>query len=231
MNVIHFIYPVTDRTRPWSLLNQVTVDRALRIQKPDKVFFWTNVDAPDLPEGVEVVREDLPDDLASIPPQYISDIMRLRILHDHGGVYMDTDMLLLAPLHTEVEKLTISWETADCSSICNALMISPPRNAFVAEWLERMPEAVQSPTWAYGGVVLPMELAHDLKLSGHRTILPHTFACPLDLSRNWLFDPSMREQARDMIWRSNAIHGFETYWRNEDQSRPGTLFDELRRDA
>lgn len=231
MNVIHFIYPVTDRTRPWSLLNQATVARALRIQKPDKVFFWTNVEPPELPAGVEVVREDIPAHLADIPPQYISDIMRLQILRDHGGIYMDTDVLLLAPVYTGSDKLVISWETSNCASICNALMIAPKRNAFVEEWLNRMPAAVKHSTWAYGGVVLPMEMSHDKALIRARTILPHTFACPLDLSQPWLFDPALKDAARDKIWRSNAIHAFETFWRDRDQAQPGTLFDELRAEA
>jgi hypothetical protein len=108
----------------------------------------------------------------------------------------------------------ISWEKNDRSSISNALMIAPPNNEFIAEWLRRIPQALQSPTWAHGGVVLPGQLAEEDSLRNSRLIVNNNFACPLDLSRPWLFDPALREEATKIASGATAIHVFETYWRD-----------------
>lgn len=220
-NIIHMIYPVTDKTRPWSVINTLAVKLA-RKHHDGRIFIWTN-DKYKIPEDVRftirIMACELPTHLEGVEikwPQYVADVMRLQILRDHGGIYMDTDILLQKPL-TEFlseERLVMSWETADRMSMSNALMMSPPNNLFVEEWLRRMPEAVQSDTWAYGGVVLPAKMASNPYLNENMTVLPHTFCCPLGLSQPWLFDPKLKVEAKEKIKDADAIHVFETYWRD-----------------
>jgi hypothetical protein len=220
-NIIHMIYPVTDRTRPWSIVNTLAVNLVRKHHKYS-IYIWTN-DAPSIPEEVrnevEVVHLDLPTQIEGVEikwPQYMADVARLKILSTYGGIYMDTDILLQKPL-TEFlseEKLVMSWETPDRRSISNALMMSPQDNLFVAEWLRRMPDAVQSETWAYGGVVLPAKMAANPYLNDSCMILTNQFCCPLDLSRPWLFDPALKEEAKAKIKGCYAIHVFETFWRD-----------------
>lgn len=223
-NVIHLIYPVTEKTRPFSYLNSLAVRMAHRVQKPDRILFWTNA----VPEDIDH-WDDIKDIVTIIPtgvlrsfrgieikyPQYAADVLRLQILIAHGGIYMDTDMLLLNPLHEHMsDKLVLSWENPGQTSISNALMMSPPNNKFLREWLDLMPEALSSTTWATGGVLAPAMLAGWKHLDRTRTILPHTFCCPLDLSRQWLMDPSLAGQAQTLCEHSNGIHVWETYWRD-----------------
>lgn len=221
--LIHFIYPVTKLTRPWSIINTLAMTLARKYHPDADIWLWTN--APDQVPSVEaeIRKVDLPTHLGGIEivwPQYVSDVMRLQILYNHGGVYMDTDMLLRMDLNDHIkgaynhERLWLSWEDADRTSICNALMISPPGNAFVKAWLEKMPEALQSHTWAQGGVVLPAQLAKDETLKNSVAVLHHTFACPLSLSHQWLFDPKLKSEAKHRINGATAIHVFETFWRD-----------------
>jgi hypothetical protein len=257
---IHFIYPVTERTRPWSLVNHAAVMSARKYHQDYDIIIWTNKPRPidnfkmrisAALANAEVKQIDLPTEVAGVKiehPQYMADVLRLQILYAYGGVYMDTDMLLRINIEglrltaSEDNHLLLSWETPEQTSICNALMISPPENAFVGAWLDAMPEALKSPTWAQGGVVLPMELSKrdslvdsrmildhkrdslvdsrmilDHKrdsLVDSRMILDHKLACPLDLSRPWLFNPELRDEARRKTSSSHAIHVFETYWRD-----------------
>ncbi len=223
-DVIHFIYPVTERTRPFSYLNALAVRMAAKVQKPDRILFWTNAPPEtiaywdDIRDLVTVMPAAVPAEFRGQPikwPQYAADVMRLQILLAHGGVYMDTDMLLLKPLREHMgDKLVLSWENPGQTSICNALMMSPPGNDFIAEWLDRLPAALKSDTWAFGGVVLPGLLARAQELEPTRTILPHTFCCPLDLSRQWLTDPGLADEAEQLCKNSSAIHIWETYWRD-----------------
>ena len=229
--MIHFIYPATERTRPWSLVNPAAVMLARKYHPNDKIIIWTNADPArhyDLlstagDAGAIVQSTALPTRIEGVPiehPQYVADVMRLQILIEHGGVYMDTDILLRQPLDAHIgfvgssHLALMSWETPAKTSVCNALMISPPGNAFMAEWLRRIPQALQSPTWAQGGVVLPAQIAADPNLRLSHLMLDHTFACPLDLSRPWLFDPALRGEAESLSATSHAVHVFETYWRD-----------------
>ena len=223
-NVIHFIYPVTEKTRPFSYLNSLAVQMAAKVQKPDRILFWTNAPPEtigywdDIKDLVDLAPIGIPTEFRGSPirhPQYASDLLRLQILLAHGGIYMDTDMLLLRPLREHMsDRLVLSWENPRQSSICNALMMSPPNNTFVREWLNLMPGALSSEIWAFGGVIAPAILAGEPKLQETRTILPYTFCCPLDLSRQWLMDPELANEAEQLCKESHAIHIWETYWRD-----------------
>ena len=221
--VIHFIYPWTDKTRPWSMVNTLAVRLAVKHNPDYEIIVWTNSPTRVPLLGVTVKKCDLPTHVGGVEivwPQYISDVMRLQILLDWGGVYMDTDMLLMMDLNSHVkaagehDRLFMCWEDASMTSVCNALMISPQGNEFLSAWLQKMPEAIQSSVWAQGGVVLPAELAKEESLKDKRAILHHSFACPLDLSKNWMFDSSLKQEAKERVGCANAIHVFETYWRD-----------------
>jgi len=223
-DTIHFIYPVTDLTRPFSYLNALAVRMAAKVQNPDRILFWTNAPPEsiaywdDIKDLVTVIPTAVPTEFRGQPikwPQYAADVMRLQILLAHGGIYMDTDILLLKPLHEHLgDKLVLSWENKAETSISNALMISPPNNELIRCWLDVMPIALASPTWAYGGVIAPVTLAKDRDFKPYRTLLPNTFCCPLNLSRPWLFDPAVADEAEALSKDATAIHVFETYWRD-----------------
>ncbi len=225
-NVVHFIYPVWHNTRPLSYLNYMAVKRASAIQKPDKIKFWINKEPEpsvmwdmikSLVEVNYIPMDGFYNGTKILWPQLQSDVTRLEILYKEGGIYMDTDMLMLRPLdHQLVTNFSMCLEPSkgDPISACNALMISEPEASFVDIWLSHMEEALKSDTWAYGGVVKPFELAEvapDLV-----TMNPYWFFCPLDLSQNWLFstDEGIIKQAWRQIENSYSVHAFETYWRD-----------------
>jgi hypothetical protein len=216
--IIHFIYPWTEKTRPWSLVNTLAVRLAKKHHPDYEIIVWTNSPTRVPLLGVTVKKCELPTQVGGVDivwPQYISDVMRLQILLDWGGIYMDTDILTLQPVSELLtDRLVVSWETENSESISNALMISPQGNLFLSAWLDKMPEAMTNETWAYGGVVLPRKLSMNPHLTDQRIILPHMFCCPLDLSRNWLFDPSLKDEAEYRSKESHAIHVFETFWRD-----------------
>lgn len=228
-NVIHFIYPVTPKTRPFSLLNALAVRMAAAVQKPDRILFWTNA-APetiaywdDIKDLVTLVPTGIPSRLKGVEikwPQYASDVLRLQILIAHGGIYMDTDLLLLHPLredHELIDRLVFSYENPEQTSICNALMMSPPNNRFLRAWLDTMPGALSSEIWAYGGVVAPQVLSCNPDMKNEFTLLPRTFCCPLDLTRPWILEGDIADDVERRIAHSHGIHIFETYWRDRLQ--------------
>lgn len=226
-NIIHFIYPVTELTRPLSYLNYQAVKRASEIHKPKEIWFWTNLDelsgewGEAIAPHVTLKKCELPTEYDGVPivwPQYMADVMRLEILNEYGGIYMDTDMLLLKPLYEWMgSKLVMSWEPSEPlgKSACNALIISPPENPFIDIWLYQLPMALKSDVWAEGGVNLPAEIwkKHPNTSRRNAEIIDPYFFCPFDLQDNWLFDPDLKAEAKYKTKDSLAIHAFETFWR------------------
>lgn len=229
-NVIHFIYPVWANTRPLSYMNYIAIKRAKEIHKPDQIKLWIN-DAPapspywaEIEKMVDLYYADMGQEFQGVQieyPQLRSDVTRLQILHREGGIYMDTDMLLLRDLNDYMDtnfSMCLEPSGTGNQSACNALMIAEPGAEFAAMWLDEMAEALQNPMWAYGGVVLPYKLSQErpdlVMMHGHEHF------CPFGLERNWLFatDPWLIEQAEQLTANSTAVHGFETFWKSANLS-------------
>lgn len=216
--IIHFIYPVTDKTRPWSIVNTMAVKTAMEHYKDHDIFIWTNAPeaVPDF-KDVIAIKCELPTHIGEteiVWPQYVSDVMRLQILHKHGGIYMDTDIISLKTFEPKPDCLNISWETSKRVSVSNAMMASPPNNTFVEVWLSKMEESINNPLWAYGGVVLPQKLSLNPFLKDDFFMWGTEMCCPLDLSVDWLFSPDAKDMAKERITDAYAIHVFETFRRD-----------------
>lgn len=205
---------------------------AKEVQKPDQIIFWIDGDPKPSPWWdaiqplVDIHFTQFSTSFGGTEigwPHYASDVFRLQVLRDHGGIYLDTDMFLLSPLHEFLEdpdnRIFMSFEPSNDGtqkSICNALIISEPYNGFIGQWLKRMPDALKSNTWAYGGTQIPYLLHKEYIRLGWSQIKSPEFFCPLDLSRNWLFATDLEtiREAEDITRFSYAIHGFESFWRD-----------------
>ena len=226
-NLIHFVYPVWPNVRPLSYLNYISVLLARVVHGPTKIYFWVDKE-PDnggwwdkIRPLVTVRKIEMPPTYHGHPieyPQIRSDVTRLNILANRGGIYMDTDMLLLKPLYKFMpKKFTMGLEPSDGEpkSACNALMLSKFNSQFVSKWRMEMAEAVKNDTWAYGGVVVPFQLYE--RFPALVDMQPAETFCPLDLKKNWLFstDPAVIEETQEKIKNSYAVHAFETYWKDD----------------
>jgi hypothetical protein len=223
---VHFIYPVWDNTRPLSYLNYIAIKRAKVIQKPDVIKLWINKQPEPSPywlaieSMVEVNVTPMDGTFEGVKieyPQLQSDVTRLEILHREGGIYMDTDMLLLRdldPYRYDTFSMGLEPQGDGMPSACNALMLSEPGSDFTRLWLDNMAEALKNPVWAYGGVVMPYKLYEERP--DLITMYSHEHFCPFNLSKNWLFgtDDDTIAEGKRLARESTAIHGFETYWRD-----------------
>lgn len=222
-NVVHFIYPVWPLTRPLSYVNYMAVKMAIAVQKPDKVKFWVNkTPAPSvwwdrIKEMVDVVYTPMDGVYRNVNiewPQLQSDVTRLEILQREGGIYLDTDMLMLHSMEVLPflgHDFIIGYEPGE-TSMCNALMMAEPEAPFIKLWLDKMPEALQSKTWAQGGVVTPFEVWRE---NSHLAMaVDADWFCPLGLDKNWMFDPALADEAQSRVSNSFSVHIFETFNRD-----------------
>jgi len=223
-NTIHYVYPAWPNTRPLSYVNYICVKSAIENHHPDKVKFWIDGDPVDnewwrkIQDMVTVERRPMNGSYRGIGiewPQHQSDVTRLEILKEEGGIYLDTDVLVLPSfeiiLDEESDDFVIGTEPGD-KSLCNAVMMSPKKHPFIEEWLDVMPAALASNVWAKGGVVSPFEIAESY--TTNLVIMEADNFCPFDLHYPYAFEPRLTRAAEALTVDSSAIHLFETYWRD-----------------
>lgn len=145
-----------------------------------------------------------------------TDILRLQILHQEGGIYLDTDVYALqsfSPLLQSPKDLLMGHEGGNRSGIGNAVIVARPGSSFIAKWLATYNESFDNrpQMWNHHSVKVPAELAvqypEDIcKLS------PSTFFWPTWSSEhiNAMHSPLVEEEAmalkRNMSSYSGAMY-------------------------
>ncbi|XP_014676136.1 PREDICTED: uncharacterized protein LOC106816062 [Priapulus caudatus] len=84
-----------------------------------------------------------------------SDVARLSVLRQHGGIYVDNDMLVLRPLDDYRRyEFTVGWRHGE--SMGNQLLIANKRSMFLRLYMRSYAEYNAS-RWYYNGGDLPTE--------------------------------------------------------------------------
>lgn len=210
-NIIHFIWLRGRLDRPWSYINTCCVRAAHAIQKPDKIILWSDRDAPaeiaDIVELRPIEKQSLVGVSDLEYAQYRSDLARLFILQQHGGIYLDTDMLLVQPLDDLRGNEFVAGVESD-DAICGAALMAKPGARFIQLWLDAFSDGLATGIWAYQCVNTPHEIA--IRRPDLITLLPRTTFAPFDFSNNWLFDPATPSIPSDC----RGLHVWETFWRD-----------------
>ena len=89
--------------------------------------------------------------------QYKADVSRLELLYEHGGVYLDIDMLIIRPFHevfNSGHSFYISEEREGANgrgsgALINAFLASKPKNEFIKLWLNEFKSGLRLGIWAH----------------------------------------------------------------------------------
>jgi FkbM family methyltransferase len=84
--------------------------------------------------------------------QYKADVVRLELLYEYGGVYLDLDMLIVRPFHDVFKSghsFYISEERAGIRSLINAFLAAKPKNEFIKLWLDSFKSGLRLGIWAH----------------------------------------------------------------------------------
>jgi hypothetical protein len=164
----------------------------------------------------ELVPTEPPALVGSIPLEYVqyqSDVLRLNIIIEHGGYYLDTDTLVLRNLSVFGDrKLTLCRESPD--SIAMAPIIAKPGSEFLKLWRDKIPEYMASGKWASHAVNLP----HDLAAQNPYLCVVESqeLFFPMDLRENYLLLEAIKHpQVFKRMFNAYAIHAYETYFRGQ----------------
>ncbi|KAI1809254.1 hypothetical protein GGS20DRAFT_572803 [Poronia punctata] len=149
-------------------------------------------------------------------PAHISDILRLRLLQEQGGIYLDLDAFGLRPftdLLRSPRDMIMGHEGGNRGGLCNAIMVARKNSAFIERWASEYNDVDLSREWNYHSVLLPKQLQMQnpdevCALSPSALFWPTwTFS-----HVRWMHEPLTTHQAR--------------VWAAEIESNGGSLFGE-----
>jgi len=184
--IFHFVFGLRPQTEPFHLMYYLCLASCIRINKPDAVLFhyqhkpwgpWWDLIAPSLQ-----LRKIEPDPfigsfqykdplVGRYRYAHLSDIARMEVLIEYGGVYADMDTLFVEEFPDHFFENTfvmgmekVDWEAATAGeaggSLCNALMMSAPDSDFARVLLERTYESFDG-TWSAHSTFLPYRLSRE----------------------------------------------------------------------
>ncbi|KJZ73672.1 hypothetical protein HIM_07005 [Hirsutella minnesotensis 3608] len=258
--VVHFITGI-DRPNPINLITWLAVRAAAANLGPDAEirlhYIHLSEEGPwwsDVKDRVTLVHHE-PDFLRNFshikpPPEewhpaHKADILRLQILRSEGGIYLDTDVILLRPLDTLLKgrrDVIMGYEGGNRAGMCNAVIMAKSRAPFLDRWYG-MYQNFDPNDWNHHSVILPRKLA-AIHVDDICPLAPTAFFWPMwtDDQVAWMHKPLGRSEALEvakdirrygaLFPRQLAYHatGAEKHFRardTEDILRQDTRFNML----
>jgi hypothetical protein len=185
-NVFHFVFGFRPQTEPFHLVYYMCLSSCIGANKPDAVFFhcqhepwgeyWDRI-RPQLevrriePSPFIAAFRYKDPALERLRYAHFTDVARLQVIHDYGGVYADMDTLFVAPLPRDffARSFIMGAEETDFSeaaareaggSLCNAWMMGERGAPFARELLARL-ETEFDGSWNAFACVAPYRLSRE----------------------------------------------------------------------
>jgi hypothetical protein len=191
-NILHYVH-LSKGGREWKLHHYLSVKSAYVRSGVDKINIWVDEE----PTGewwektkplVEVIYTTPPTEIFGIPitqQAHKSDVLRLQILLEHGGIYVDTDTIFVKSFKSLLNnKFVLGQQGKDgAEGLCPAIILSEPNSTFGQYWLAGFKDSFKggppgSDTWCTHSVRYPVWLSKQIP--DEITILNHeTFFWPL----------------------------------------------------
>ncbi|HEX3685811.1 MAG TPA: glycosyltransferase [Bryobacteraceae bacterium] len=177
-NDYHFIFALRPRGKPFSLVHYVAIASCQAVNRPRIINFYCQFE----PSGywwekakplVNVIRIDPPPSIFGNPlvhAAHVADVVRLEVLIEHGGVYLDVDIVSLRPFVPLMEFDTVLGEEYGVG-LCNAVILARPGSPFLRRWLEAY-RSFDGRKWNMHSVQVPSLLARQTPDQVH--IVDHT---------------------------------------------------------
>lgn len=209
--IIHFIFGLDSEfcNKPFSYFHYLNIKSAnivnptykLKVyfkHKPSTVWFDK---LSEFCELVEIAEIESFNNQSIVYKEHISDYLRLNILSNFGGVYIDTDTICISPFDDLLNNMCVLG--MECGShdinnplemigLCNAAILSIPNSEFIRIWIENYTTNYQASDWNYNSVRLPYQLSQ--KYPSLITILP----------QNAFFKYSWGHHGKRYIFDSNS---------------------------
>lgn len=148
--------------------------------------------------------------------QNISNLIRLALLYKFGGVYVDTDVIILksfSGLHNVIGAQTMDSETKNWTRLNNAVMIFDKKHPLVYEFIKEFALTFDGNKWGHNGPYLVSRVVSRVnnnedqnfeKFKFNFTVLPSHIFYPVDWSRVGSLFEGPRDDKHSK-WVSNKL--------------------------
>lgn len=133
--------------KPWSLVHHACLRRAVEVLRPDRVLFhheheprgpWWDLSRPLVtPVRLRAPQEVFGHRLHRVEHQ--ADVLRLRALVEHGGIYLDADVFVHRGFDDLLGHAAVLGRMSDgerAVGLGNAVILAEPGAAFLRRWLD-----------------------------------------------------------------------------------------------
>jgi glycosyl transferase-like sugar-binding protein/alpha 1,4-glycosyltransferase len=178
-NVIHFVW-VQGWRRDYSFVQYLTIKAAVKMQNPDKIYIYNNEepvnnkwwDKSKAIQCVEIIYVTAPRHINGKYiewEQHVADLMRLCILFERGGIYLDFDLLLIRPVDELLKLLDDYNSILMCresdEKIWNGFIAVNSHNKFLQKWIREYETKYGTNDggcwWAGLSVETPMRICNE----------------------------------------------------------------------
>ncbi|XP_046640742.1 uncharacterized protein LOC124326129 [Daphnia pulicaria] len=213
-NIIHFIR--FDKF-PLGFVDYVVLKAAMRNHKPDKFFFhtdvknatcdgkywdlvkkdrdlWSRIEVKYLEAPTEIFGQQLSEDFRLY---HGSDIARIRVLMQYGGIYLDNDCFVIHSLDKYRKfECVVNWD--EDQFLGNQVFIAHKNSRFLALYLESYKDNYYPDRWYYNGGERP-----TTEILFHHPHLIHRvkgdFGADTEVGSNLFTDPNYDWRRFDII--------------------------------
>ncbi|ELU02941.1 hypothetical protein CAPTEDRAFT_222887 [Capitella teleta] len=229
-NLVHYIWFNTE-TRPLQFHHMLSILSAHRVLAPDVIYFHTNFE----PKGkywemvkkipsLKIVHREPPTSLFGVrikdPLFYTShsNVDRIKILMEYGGIYLDFDTLVLSPFE-ELRKhpCTIAQEVE--TKACGCIIVCSKHSFFLTLWINSYIDDYRVDEWAYNTGQVPFNLAQRypqlVNVNKGRMVYPSY----KELNKIWGSD------SWDW-WNNYSVHLYYRLWKDTSPYFKGVEPDE-----
>jgi len=220
--------------KPWSLIHYVCLRSAVTWIKPEKVYFHFQFEPSgpwwDLSRDlVTLCKIEAPREIFGRPLRHVahqSDVVRLQKLIEHGGIYLDADVLVQRSFDDLLNNSTVLGQEGENGELgmANAVILAEPNAPFLRRWFaeyKSFRSTGRDEYWGEHSVELPVKLAkaHPEEIT---VLPPNAFFWPLWTKEHveWIFRSNkpvpMDGVYANHLWESNA-------WEFLEDLTPGRL--------
>jgi len=149
--------------------------------------------------------------------QYKADVVRLEVLYEHGGIYLDLDMLIIKnfeELFYSNKDFYISKECSHHNGLINAFIACKPKNDFIKIWLDNFKSGLRMNNWAYhirDTNRLLLEKNPHFKIKYNIEIIDYHHFFPINFSDTEIFE---NKKHHNFSKTTYGIHLWETILHN-----------------
>lgn len=188
--IIHFIYGLAEDFGkiPFSLVHYIAIKSAYEVNRPEQINFYFRHE----PKGefwekakpyLNLIPVDPPTEIFGNPLSHYahqSDVLRLLILLQYGGIYLDLDTICVKPFDDLLHhKFVIGQQGSgyQLDGLCNAVLLSEKNARFASVWLsnyKNFRSKGEDEFWDEHALSVPMQLCPFFSQTNEVHIEPYT---------------------------------------------------------